>query len=171
MNAQLVRPPRRRPRRPGRDPHGLAGRVADLDPTDRRFRVYNQAAEVLLDPRGGRRTTPSWRRRASAAELREAEVRGAGRRPSTGRGRRPPPDRGPTRPAAGSRAGLAAGRARLAASPSAPGVRLVITPPSDAAVARGHPRGPAAAERAIVPILSYDAKHLDAGPAGRASRT
>ena len=23
--------------------------VADLDPTDRRFRVYNQAAEVLLD--------------------------------------------------------------------------------------------------------------------------
>jgi Mce-associated membrane protein len=24
--------------------------VADLDPTDRRFRVYNQAAEVLLDP-------------------------------------------------------------------------------------------------------------------------
>ncbi len=24
--------------------------VAELDPTDRRFRVYNQAAEVLLDP-------------------------------------------------------------------------------------------------------------------------
>src|SRR3954471_3137552 len=24
--------------------------VADLDPTDRPFRVYNQAAEVLLDP-------------------------------------------------------------------------------------------------------------------------
>jgi Mce-associated membrane protein len=24
--------------------------VADLDPTDRRFRVFNQAAEVLLDP-------------------------------------------------------------------------------------------------------------------------
>ena len=24
--------------------------IADLDPTDRRFRVYNQAAEVLLDP-------------------------------------------------------------------------------------------------------------------------
>ena len=24
--------------------------VADLDPTDRRFRAYNQAAEVLLDP-------------------------------------------------------------------------------------------------------------------------
>ncbi len=26
--------------------------VADLDPTDRRFRVYSQAAEVLLDPAG-----------------------------------------------------------------------------------------------------------------------
>ena len=25
--------------------------VAELDPTDRRFRLYNQAAEVLLDPR------------------------------------------------------------------------------------------------------------------------
>ena len=25
-------------------------RIADLDPTDRRFRVLNQAAEVLLDP-------------------------------------------------------------------------------------------------------------------------
>src|SRR4051794_19881264 len=29
--------------------------VADLDPTERRFRVYNQAAEVLLDP--SRRTS------------------------------------------------------------------------------------------------------------------
>jgi len=29
--------------------------VTDLDPTDRRFRVYNQAAEVLLDP--GRRAS------------------------------------------------------------------------------------------------------------------
>ena len=49
---QLVRPPRRRPRRHrGPDP-GRRGRppIADLDPTDRRFRVYNQAAEVLLDP-------------------------------------------------------------------------------------------------------------------------
>ena len=33
--------------------------IADLDPTDRRFRAYNQAAEVLLDPSSGRRTTPS----------------------------------------------------------------------------------------------------------------
>ena len=40
--------------------------VADLDPTDRRFRAYNQAAEVLLDPRAlGVR-----RRRSSASERR-----------------------------------------------------------------------------------------------------
>src|SRR3954471_24546933 len=38
--------------------------VADLDPTDRTFRVYNQAAEVLLDPA---------RRAAYDAELVEAE--------------------------------------------------------------------------------------------------
>ena len=34
--------------------------IADLDPTDRRFRVLNQAAEVLLDPASQeRRTTKS----------------------------------------------------------------------------------------------------------------
>ncbi len=38
--------------------------IADLDPTDRRFRVYNQAAEVLLDPA---------RRTAYDAELAAAE--------------------------------------------------------------------------------------------------
>ena len=38
--------------------------IADLDPTDRRFRVYNQAAEVLLDPE---------RRATYDAELAETE--------------------------------------------------------------------------------------------------
>jgi Mce-associated membrane protein len=42
--------------------------VADLDPTDRRFRVYNQAAEVLLDPE-----------RRSAYDV--AERRRTGRKP------------------------------------------------------------------------------------------
>ena len=50
--------------------------IADLDPTDRRFRMYNQAAEVLLDPESGRRTTPSWR-------LRSRNRRGAGDRAGT----------------------------------------------------------------------------------------
>ena len=33
--------------------------LADLDPTDRPFRVFNQAAEALLDRSAARRTTPS----------------------------------------------------------------------------------------------------------------
>ena len=44
--------------------------MADLDPTDRRFRVYNQAAEVLLDP--ARRTAYDAAERAS---YRPARVR------------------------------------------------------------------------------------------------
>jgi len=39
--------------------------IAELDPTDRKFRVLNQAAEVLLDPK---------RRAAYDAELAENEV-------------------------------------------------------------------------------------------------
>ena len=38
--------------------------IADLDPTDRRFRAYNQAAETLLDPK---------RRRDYDAELAATE--------------------------------------------------------------------------------------------------
>jgi Mce-associated membrane protein len=40
------------------------GAIADLDPSDRRFRAYNQAAEVLLDPE---------RRATYNAELEAAE--------------------------------------------------------------------------------------------------
>ena len=54
------------------------GGIADLDPTDRRFAVLNQAAEVLLDPA---------RRAAYDAELAEAapepaEAEAAGPRPA-----------------------------------------------------------------------------------------
>ena len=117
VNAQLVRPARRRPRRlRGRDPGGLEGR-------DRRPRpdrphgsaVYNQAAEVLLDP-----TAPGGvRRRAGAPPSRgRAEAAAAG---TEARGRRPPataaadaatgPGRRPARRrAAVAGPGLAAGR-------------------------------------------------------------
>ena len=49
--------------------------IADLDPTDRRFRAYNQAAETLLDPE---------RRREYDAELAAAEP--AESEPVAGRG-------------------------------------------------------------------------------------
>ena len=58
--------------------------IADLDPSDRRFRAYNQAAEVLLDPE---------RRAAYDAELAAAGARaGAGGRGSR-RGAAGPRDR------------------------------------------------------------------------------
>ncbi len=34
--------------------------IADLDPTDRRFKTLNEAAEVLLDPQRRPSTTPAW---------------------------------------------------------------------------------------------------------------
>ena len=114
--------------------------VADLDPTDRRFRVYNQAAEVLLDPE----------RRAAY----DAELGADARRAEPGATSRGEPDReraaSPSRPrearAAPARAaavvpGLAAGRRSaavaallLAAAPAVAWSRE----PSDAAVARRH---------------------------------
>ena len=63
--------------------------VADLDPTDRRFRVYNQAAEVLLDPaRRASYDEELERERASDAASRGGTT---GARPKRAR------SRGPTR--------------------------------------------------------------------------
>ena len=51
--------------------------ITDLDPDDRRFRAYNQAAELLLDPE---------RRAAYDAQLVPVEVRAA--EPASGRSAR-----------------------------------------------------------------------------------
>ena len=92
---------RRRRRRPTRSGPPGAPQIADLDPTDRRFAVLNQAAEVLLDPD---------RRAAYDAELAAAAAE-------------PEPEPEPEPSRTGSRrrhrerrrgAGLAAGRRRRA---------------------------------------------------------
>ena len=64
--------------------------VADLDPTDRRFRVYNQAAEVLLDR--VRRSAYDAERRARARTIRRGASRGGttGARPMPSSLARPP---------------------------------------------------------------------------------
>jgi Mce-associated membrane protein len=139
-------------------------RVADLDPTDRTFRVYNQAAEVLLDPQ---------RRAAYDAEQRAAEEHAAqthraeGRAPATAastvpRGATALPT-GADAPGAGFTvpAWLLAGVAVLTAIAVGACVWVVTTRPSDAAVRESTRSAQSAAERAIGPILSYSYKTLD----------
>jgi Mce-associated membrane protein len=136
--------------------------VADLDPTDRRFRVYNQAAEVLLDPE---------RRAAYDAELAAQVEPGELVEPveatpplvepvETTHPLVEPVESTPRRTlpvvpgwALVSLAGLVAAALVVAG--------VLVSKPSDAAVADDTQAAQAAAERAIVPMLSYDARHLD----------
>jgi Mce-associated membrane protein len=127
--------------------------IAELDPTDRRFRVYNQAAEVLLDPA---------RRAAYDAELAAAEPE-------------PEPElvpqSAPAAPAPAAPADAASGR-RPVPTWLLAGLGVLTlallgftaylwTTPSDEAVEDSTRTAQSAAERAIVPVLSYDAKTLD----------
>ena len=143
--------------------------IAELDPTDRRFRAYNQAAEVLLDPT---------RRAAYDAELAAAE---------------PDPEPEPVVLATGSAADphpsvvtevAAVPEAGTTSEPSAAGsgrtvptwlllalalltVALLATTayvwsrPSDTAVENATRSAQTAAEAAATTILSYDAATLD----------
>jgi Mce-associated membrane protein len=164
--------------------------IADLDPSDRRFRAYNQAAEVLLDPD---------RRAAYDAELTTADDEAP--QPAVVEGHGPPPaaasvaeqtapssEAGPGKAGLGSRlAGLKGrlARPRPAATPTSTGaarqpvpawlliglavlvVALVVgvvyfaSQPSDTEIEESTRAAQSAAERAIVPVLSYDAKTLD----------
>lgn len=143
--------------------------VSELDPTDRRFRVYNQAAEVLLDPD---------RRRVYDEEL--AAQLDAQRKAQEVAQEEPSPDAeevepGPT--GVDATAPTVVQRLRGSALPVVPGWVLVVVAtllagslvvagvllshPSDTAVADETQAAQAAAERAIVPLLSYDAHRLD----------
>lgn len=137
--------------------------IADLDPGDRRFRMRNEAAEVLLDPQ---------RRAAYDAELAASA---------------PPPEPAPaaTAPAATTttistatsttthpttrqgRVGwlvpgwLLAGVAVLTVLVIGACVWVVTTTPSDASLRESGRAAQSAAETAIGPVLSYNAAHLD----------
>ena len=138
--------------------------IADLDPSDRRFRVYNQAAEVLLDPE---------KRAAYDAELATAEPE-----PDVESGPEvadepvsdPDPAVAPSAadpvvtPTAGGRwivptwllIGLAVATALVIAAAA-----YFWTQPSDSSIEESTRAAQSSAERAIVPVLSYDAKTLD----------
>lgn len=137
--------------------------IADLGPTDRRFRVYNQAAETLLDPD---------KRRAYDAQLAQQEQE----QDEDGRAAEP---LGPSEPVAvgapdaddhtASKAGstrwvvptwLLIGVAVLLVLAASSTVYL-FTQPSEAAVESGTSSARTAAETAIEPLLSYDYRTLD----------
>ncbi|NYG57076.1 J domain-containing protein [Nocardioides perillae] len=180
-------------------------RVADLDPTDRRFAVLNEAAAVLLDPQ---------RRAAHDAELagRDAPASGAPAAPSAPTAPVSPPPAEPapadapaprrsvrlrrgataagattpaaptgTRPTTTTDAGADAGAeveadgartgrlpwwvpallAALAIAVVGAATWFALTVPSDDEVLSGTRTAQATAERAIVPVLSYDFETLE----------
>lgn len=161
--------------------------IADLDPTERRFRAYNQAAEVLLDPD---------RRAAYDAELAAGDDAAAEPVADQGHGTAPAPAAapvaepapGPVETGTGSRFGdlrrrlgrptqakastsgattarhvpswLLIGLALVVAALIA-GVVYFANQPSDSEVEEATRAAQSAAERAVVPVLSYDAKTLE----------
>lgn len=135
--------------------------IADLDPTERRFALLNEAAQVLLDPE---------QRAAYDAEIgldqpAPAPEPEAGAAPGTATEQVVEPEASAAAPAPVARravpgwvlAGLAAVVLLVA---GAAGV-VYATVPSDRSVEDATSEARAAAERAIVPILSYDAAALD----------
>jgi Mce-associated membrane protein len=128
--------------------------IAELDPADRRFRVYNQAAEVLLDPQRRRAHDDQIAASTEAEERAEPDaevVADSGERPdsSVGSTRREVPT--------WALAVLAA----VTAVAVAASAWLWFAVPSDASVEESARAARSAAERAIVPILSYNALHLE----------
>lgn len=136
--------------------------IADLGPADRRFRLANQAAEVLLDPD---------RRAAHDAELAAEE---ALVEPEPTPGHVPieaepaatepiqaePVETRQEGPRAGVPTWLLAATAVLAALVVGLAAWVWLATTSDDAVAEGTRAAQAAAEEAIEPVLSYDATRL-----------
>lgn len=136
--------------------------IADLTPTDRRFRLYNEAAEVLLDDE----------RRAAydAALAEEAEVTPQAdpgpapvAEPAPVVTSEPAPlndESRPTRTLPLVPTWLLAGLAVLTVLALVL-VGLLLRQPSSDAVEEATAAARSAAERAIIPVLSYDYRDLD----------
>jgi Mce-associated membrane protein len=129
--------------------------IADLTPADRRFRLHNQAAELLLDDE---------RRAAYDAELAVAEPEAEDDRADDEQQVAPAGPREPAAARPGARlvpTWLIVALAVLAAA--AVGVTAYLgQQPSEDAVESAVGTARTAAERAAVPLLSYDYQSLDA---------
>lgn len=134
--------------------------ISDLDPTDRRFATLNQAAGVLLDPS---------RRAAYDAELPPPEPEPAAEPAAEpGHEAAPTPTAGvatPPRESRGVPAWLLIALAVAVLVVAGVAGFLLATQPSDDAIEDGTSAAQSAAERAVVPILSYDATDLEGSKA------
>ena len=134
--------------------------IADLTPADRRFRLYNQAAEVLLDPE---------RRAAHDAELAAAAPApsdDAAAEEGPAEVLDEAPAEPPPAPAAGPRRAPNVPTWLIAAVALLTAVAVAITAllwsqPSEATVAEAGTSARSAAERAVVPVLAYDWETLE----------
>lgn len=138
-------------------------RIADLEPTDRKFRVCNEAAEVLLDP--ARRAAYDRERAAEIAAEEPAEpAETAGETADV----EPVTTGAPATPVLRTTTSrrLVPGWALLVLAVLTVAVMgvaawVAVTQPSDASVEDSTRAAQSAAERAVGPILSYNALHLD----------
>ncbi|GCD89581.1 DnaJ domain-containing protein [Nocardioides sp. LS1] len=140
-------------------------RIADLEPTDRKFRVCNEAAEVLLDPTRRaaydreRAGTPAPEAKGSLLPSAITDLRKPkkAKTPAVGE---------PTAAPATTSRRLVPGWALLVLAVLTVAVMgvaawVAVTQPSDASVEDSTRAAQSAAERAVGPILSYNALHLD----------
>lgn len=140
-------------------------RVADLDPTDRRFAVLNEAAAVLLDPD---------RRAAHDADLAEQDAAAEPVEPleateptepaEPAKAGEPAEDRASDQPVSGGRRvplWLPVVLAVLALAIAGAATWFAVNEPADEEVLDATRTAQATAERAIVPVLSYDHRTLE----------
>ncbi|MEI5675418.1 MULTISPECIES: J domain-containing protein [unclassified Nocardioides] len=143
--------------------------IADLDPGDRRFRTLNQAAEVLLDPT---RRAAYDRELAQQAEPIDEPVDEPdlepGPAPAGSDETDPAPVSPSTRAARVVPAWVLAPVALLAAALVVAAV-LLAGQSSDETAADDVRAAQAAAERAVTPVLSYDAADLEGSRSAAAS--
>lgn len=144
--------------------------IADLDPTDRTFRVYSQAAEVLLDPERRSAYDASLPSEATtdpvdepAVEERTVDERAVDERAVD----EPAVDEPREAPVPAARAGWQAPLwllglvGGLALVVGALALYLQLTVPSDEEIDEQVSSAQAAAEKAAVPVLSYDYRRLE----------
>jgi Mce-associated membrane protein len=139
--------------------------VADLDPTDKSFRVFNQAAEVLLDPKKRK----AFDAELAAAQVEEAEVAEAEVSTDQAEAIDTGADEGEAISAPDAKpsgwippAWLLIALAAVTALVATAAAWLLLAVPSDQEVADATADAQAAAERAAVPVLSYDYTRLEA---------